>query len=598
MATTATRAGTTPAVPARDRRVRVPAAPRPRTVHDDAAGLVLEADVLVLGGGPAGTWSAIAATEAGARTVLADKGYCGASGVAATAGVGHWLVPPEAAARDEEITPRERQGGYLTDRGWTNAVLDEAWVRTELIPSWGYRPAAAPPARSPLATRGWRTFAGTAPDYLRFLRGRTKRGGAQVLDHSPALELLVDAAGAVRGARGHQRQAGRPWTVLAGAVVLATGGTTWKSHSLGGDVNTGEGHLMAVEVGAHLSSMEFSNFYGMVPFGTSMDKNGFFITASYWDHAGRPIAYENLHESRLELLEASVRGTVTARLDQFPEHVRPALRAAMPNFFMVTDKLGIDPFTQRFPIDWVQEGTVRGTGGLHVLDRDAWTGVDGLYAAGDVAARDRVVGAATGAGGPNLAWAVASGTWAGRAAAREADAARARPGHPSAAEVEPAGGLGLRRRPGGAPRPVDPEAWRGVVAAVQGEMHPVEKSALRSEDGLAASGATLDALWADDAALAPGEGLGPVAVRTREAAGMLATARWVVAAARARTESRGMHTRVDHPATDPAQTRRLLVHGLDDPRVSADPQPPVTGLAAHDRPTPAVTAAHPWKEAS
>ena len=45
---------------------------------------------------------------------------------------------------------------------------------------------------------------------------------------------------------------------------------------LGGDVNTGDGHLMAAEVGAHLSSMEFSNFYGMVPFGTSMDKNGFF----------------------------------------------------------------------------------------------------------------------------------------------------------------------------------------------------------------------------------------------------------------------------------------------------------------------------------
>lgn len=31
----------------------------------------------------------------------------------------------------------------------------------------------------------------------------------------------------------------------------------------------------------------------------------------------------------------------------------------MPNFFMVTDKLGVDPFNERFPMDWVQEGTVR-----------------------------------------------------------------------------------------------------------------------------------------------------------------------------------------------------------------------------------------------
>ncbi len=128
---------------------------------------------------------------------------------------------------------------------------------------------------------------------------------------------------------------------------------------------------MAAEVGAHLSSMEFSNFYGMVPFGTSMDKNGFFVTASYWDHLGEPIHYHDLHQSRAELLGASLRGTITAQFTQFGEEVQPALRAAMPNFFMVTDKLGVDPFNERFPMDWVQEGTVRGTGGIHILDHDA-----------------------------------------------------------------------------------------------------------------------------------------------------------------------------------------------------------------------------------
>jgi alkanesulfonate monooxygenase len=53
-----------------------------------------ETDVLVIGGGVAGTWAAVAAAREGARVVLADKGYCGASGVAATAGPGHWWVPP------------------------------------------------------------------------------------------------------------------------------------------------------------------------------------------------------------------------------------------------------------------------------------------------------------------------------------------------------------------------------------------------------------------------------------------------------------------------------------------------------------------------
>jgi pyruvate/2-oxoglutarate dehydrogenase complex dihydrolipoamide dehydrogenase (E3) component len=35
----------------------------------------VEADVLVLGGGPAGTWAALAALESRATVVLADKGY-------------------------------------------------------------------------------------------------------------------------------------------------------------------------------------------------------------------------------------------------------------------------------------------------------------------------------------------------------------------------------------------------------------------------------------------------------------------------------------------------------------------------------------------
>lgn len=585
---------TPPSVPGAPRRVppRAPQrAPRPTLVEDSADHLLLHADVLVIGGGPAATWSAITATEQGASVVLVDKGYCGTSGVAATAGVGHWLVPPDADRRDEEITPREEQGGYLTDRDWTNDVLDEAWYRTALIEEWGYertrrsRPAAGgartAPAPNPFARRpGERSFSGSSPDYLRFLRGKVKKNGVTVLDHSPALELLVDGAGIVSGAQGYQRQTGRAWRVASGAVVLATGGTTWKSHSLGGDVNTGEGHLMAAEVGAHLSSMEFSNFYGMVPFGTSMDKNGFFVTASYWDHQGVPIAYENLHKSRAELLGASLRGTITAQFTQFGPEVRPTLRAAMPNFFMVTDKLGVDPFTERFPMDWVQEGTVRGTGGVHVLDRDAWTGVPGLFAAGDVAARDRVVGAATGAGGPNLAWAVATGTWSGRAAA-----ALAADRGPSSRglHLEPTGTVGLRPDDAAHPplsAPAGEGSWREITAAVRDEMLPIDKSVFRHHQGLVRSLDTLDDLW-DRACteLVPAAVRGAEAIRTRETAGMLAMARWANRTALHRTETRGMHTRTDFPDPDPQQARRLLTGGLRDLWVVPDPEPPVTGDA-------------------
>src|SRR5436309_3117178 len=44
--------------------------------------LDLTTDVLVVGGGPAATWAALKAAQAGADVVLADKGYCGTSGAA------------------------------------------------------------------------------------------------------------------------------------------------------------------------------------------------------------------------------------------------------------------------------------------------------------------------------------------------------------------------------------------------------------------------------------------------------------------------------------------------------------------------------------
>ena len=53
-------------------------------VRPDRDTLDLSAAVLVIGGGPAGAWAAVAAGEAGARVVLVDKGYLGTSG--ATAG--------------------------------------------------------------------------------------------------------------------------------------------------------------------------------------------------------------------------------------------------------------------------------------------------------------------------------------------------------------------------------------------------------------------------------------------------------------------------------------------------------------------------------
>lgn len=261
-------------------------------------------------------------------------------------------------------------------------------------PSVAAPAAAEPAARLTARDRRAHLRPGAAPPR------RAARIGVRILDHSPALELLVDDDGAVRGAAGVRRQQERDWRITAGAVVLATGGCSYRSGSLGSDVDTGDGYLMGAEVGARLSGMEFSNYYGIVPKGSSLDKNGFYGASTFTDADGEVVALGwsgavgavGPHPWEASLARAALRGPVFSILDRAPEASRPAMRAAMPNFFMALDRLGIDPFRRRFEIGFVQEGTVRGTGGLRPADESCWTGVPGLWAAGDTLSRERIVG--------------------------------------------------------------------------------------------------------------------------------------------------------------------------------------------------------------
>ena len=91
----------------------------------------LAADVLVIGGGPAGTWAALAAAAEGASVVLTDKGYCGTSGATAPSGVGVWYVPPDPEAREQARASREALGGYLSERRWMDRVLDTTYANVD-----------------------------------------------------------------------------------------------------------------------------------------------------------------------------------------------------------------------------------------------------------------------------------------------------------------------------------------------------------------------------------------------------------------------------------------------------------------------------------
>ena len=63
----------------------------------------LDADVLVIGGGPAGAWAAWSAATNGAKVVLVDKGYLGSSGATAPGGTNLLYLPPDKEMREKAV---------------------------------------------------------------------------------------------------------------------------------------------------------------------------------------------------------------------------------------------------------------------------------------------------------------------------------------------------------------------------------------------------------------------------------------------------------------------------------------------------------------
>ncbi len=504
--------------------------------------LRIEADVLVAGGGMAACWAGISAARAGAKVVLVDKGYVGTSGVTATGGPGHWWVSPEGDARKQAIDKRLLTGYGLADPTWMERIIETTWRVLPTLASY-YQFSVNDKGETVYnALRG--------PEYLRALRNAAVDAGVTILDQSPVLELLLHDDGSVAGANGVQRQQHREYSVRAGAVVLATGGAGFLGGLLGSSTNTGDGHLMALEAGAELSGMEFSNQYSISPRWNST-RTLIYSWARYFDADGKEL--DVLPDNDV-LERALIAGPVFALLNECPAGLRKTLPQIQPMTLLPFVRKGItDVYEKPFEVKLFAEGTIRGTGGLRIVGDQCETTIAGLYAAGDTATRELIVGATSGGGSPNSAWALTSGLLSGAGAAALAQSR----GRRADSKVRAQGTAGLRPR--GSVKPVD---RRRVLEAAQNEILPLDKNVFRSGRKLRDSLGVLEAAWRElrDHDLAQGAD----AVIARETASVVATARLSYTAALARDESRGMHQREDAPEQKPEQARRLLVGGLDE----------------------------------
>lgn len=131
--------------------------------------------------------------------VLVDKGYCGTSGATAPADTGVWYVAPDPQQRNAAKAGREALGGHLADHHWMDHVLAQTFTNMDRLATERRYPLPIDPSTGAGAHRrsGARvhaSYAGVGP----------AGAGVRTLDHSPALELLVETDGSVRGAAGYQ----------------------------------------------------------------------------------------------------------------------------------------------------------------------------------------------------------------------------------------------------------------------------------------------------------------------------------------------------------------------------------------------------------
>ncbi|WP_448596030.1 FAD-dependent oxidoreductase [Thermoflexus hugenholtzii] len=513
-------------------------------------------DVLVIGSGLAGLTAAWAAARTGARVLAACKGFAGADGVSPFAGgVVLYLLPEDDVdgflREHEHLNEGLIHSGALQQVIRHNASLWQAWGR------WG-APLERGEDGSP--RRRWLRVGGRhhvprlvvdSVEMMRFLRRLALQARVRLLEQTCITALLRSAEGAIEGALGFRRQAGELVLIRAPAVIVATGGCSWRGAHMGQHNVMGDGYAMAARLGAELASMEFCASY--VATCSLFDSHGQCVLAAlggqFRNRLGENILIRHglpnpapTHQLALamilELLEG--RGPVRFDLRGISEEDRRNWEKQFPLVTRGLQRTGRDVFAE--PVPWFPgfTGSIGGSGGIRWQGLGGWTSIPGLFVAGDAAMRTPIFGAGSGITFLNLAWAGVSGLWAGLSAAGWAREHPAPEPRWTREAVED--GLGetvgpLERRAGFEPRSLLRQLQQVVVDPCV--------SFLRTREGLQAALSQIREIRRKAEVLQAKDWHDLACCHEVRSAALVAEA--MLASALAREESRGWHRRLDFP---------------------------------------------------
>lgn len=382
-------------------------------IPDPAAPVRLDCDVLVIGGGTAGTMAALSAAESGAQVLLLEKAHVRHSGALAMGmdGVNNAVIPGKAEPEDyvAEITRandgivNQRTIYQTATRGFAMVQrLERYGVKFEKNEHGEY--AVRRVHRSGSYVLPMPEGKDVKKALYRVLRQRSMREKIRIENRLMPVRVLTHEGRAV-GAAALNTRTGEFVAVGAKAVILATGacgrlGLPASGYLYGtyeNPTNAGDGYSMAYHAGAELSGIECFQVNPLIkdyngpacayvanPFGGyQVNAHGErFVDSDYW--SGQMMA-----EVKSEI--DSARGPIYLKVT----HLADETLTALENILHTTERptrgtfhanRGHDYRTHDIEMHISEIGLCSGHSASGVwVDEQARTTVPGLYAAGDMA---------------------------------------------------------------------------------------------------------------------------------------------------------------------------------------------------------------------
>ncbi|MFC5753989.1 fumarate reductase/succinate dehydrogenase flavoprotein subunit [Actinomadura rugatobispora] len=373
----------------------------------------LECDVLVVGGGTAGTMAAITAAEHGASVLLLEKAHVRHSGALAMGmdGVNNAVIPGKATPEDyvAEIT---RANDGIVNQVTVHQTATRGFAMVKRLERYGVKfekdehgeYAVRRVHRSGSYVLPMPEGKDVKKVLYRVLRRRSIREKVRIENRVMPVRVLTSGGRAV-GAVGFDTRSGEFVTVSAGAVILATGacgrlGLPASGYLYGtyeNPTNAGDGYAMAYHAGAELSGIECFQINPLIkdyngpacayvanPFGGYQVNAGGerFVDCDYW--SGQMMA-----EVKREI--DSARGPIYLKLSHLPDETLTALEGILhtterPTRGTFHSGRGHDYRTHDVEMHISEVGLCGGHSASGVwVDENARTTVPGLYAAGDLA---------------------------------------------------------------------------------------------------------------------------------------------------------------------------------------------------------------------